>query len=238
MDKINKLCVCHYTPLQERKKFMTEQCKKYKINEKLIFIEKFDRENIPECLLNLFDEKKLKKCEISLFLKHINAMGKIVSDDYGIIMEDDTIFKERFIEKFNNLTNILPPNFDVLYVGIFPFYDFYKKKYNRDNPIPKNTEKVGEFYDMKKTIVFPWTGNNKGTDFYIISKKCCKMFLDYFKYLMINKQKINLPIDHFMGLFLFDKKANIYWSDQEISIHGSWGEGYNKNCVFKNSMGH
>ena len=238
MDEIKKICICHYTPLKERKKFMIEQCQRYKIDDKLHFIEKFDRENIPENLVNLFDEKKLKKCEISLFLKHINAMGKIVNDDYGIIMEDDTIFKDEFNKKFNNLTKILPQDFDILYVGVFPFYEYYKKKYNRENPIPDNAKKVGNFYDMKNTIVFPWTGNNKGTDFYIISKKCCKIFLDYIKFLMINKQKINLPIDHFMGIFLFNKKANIYWGNEEISIHGSWGEGYNKNCVFKNSMGH
>ena len=238
MNKIKKICICHYTPLKERKEYMIKQCKKYDIYNKLIFLEKFDREKIPVNLLNLFDENKLKKCEISLFLKHIHSMGKIMEDNYGIILEDDTIFKDNFIEKFNNILMKIPENFDILYTGVFPFYNYYKKINKKDNPIPKNAKKFGNLYEMKNTIVFPWTGNNKGTDFYIISKKCCKMFLEYFKKIIINKQKINLPIDHFMGQFLYNKKANVYWSDEEITIHGSWGEGFNKNAFFKNSMGH
>ena len=46
MDQIDKIYICHYTPLIERKEYMLEQCKKYKINDKLIFIKKFDREHI------------------------------------------------------------------------------------------------------------------------------------------------------------------------------------------------
>ena len=103
------------------------------------------------------------------------------------------------------------------------------------HPIPENAKTFGKFKDMKNTTVFPWTGNNKGTDFYIISKTCCEQFLNFIKNTIKTKNKINSPIDHFMGQFLY--KSNVYWSSEEITIHGSWGDGWNyNNAVFKNSM--
>jgi len=237
MNYDNNIFICHYTPLTERKEFMTTQCKKYNIDNKLTFIEKFDRENIPQIYLNIFDHTKLKMCEISLFLKHINAMKKIYDSkyDYGIVMEDDVIFKDNFINNYNDITNKIPDDFDILYVGFFPFLkDWRIRNITNKHPIPDNSKSIGKFKDMKNISVFPWTGNNKGTDFYIISKKCCKLFLDFIKNTIKNNDKINSPIDHFMGQFTY--KSNVYWTSEEITIHGSWGEGWNNNAIFKNSM--
>ena len=236
-DKFDKFYICNYTPLKERKQFMIEQNTKYNLQNKLHFINEFDRENIPNKFLDIFDTSKLKLCEISLFLKHIEGMRLIheSNKEFGIIMEDDVVYKDNFFNNFNQKYDIFPDDFDILYIGVFPFNKYFKERGTRNNTVPDNSYKVGSLYNMKKVEVFPWTGNNKGTDFYIISKKCCEMFISIIKNCMVNKKKINLPIDHFMGQLTFNKDSNIYWSKDEITCHGSWsGEGGLN--MFKNSM--
>ena len=236
MNKFNKIYICNYTPLKERKQFMIEQNIKYNLQNHLHFINEFDRENIPKKFLNIFNTQKLKLGEISLFLKHIEAMKLIIKSnkEFGIIIEDDVIYKDNFLNNFNKKYDIFPDDFDILYVGVFPFYKYFRTRNIRNHPIPDNSQKVGSFYNMTRVEVFPWTGNNKGTDFYIISKKCCELFISIIKNFMENKNKINSPIDHFMGQLLFNKNANIFWSKDEITYHGSWsGGGFNK---FKTSL--
>ena len=46
-----------------------------------------------------------------------------------------------------------------------------------------------------------------------------------------------------MGQLLFQYKANIYWTKNEITLHGSWGDGPDAsgeyiNAVFKCAMPH
>ena len=239
MELFKKIYICHYTPLKDRKQHMIEQCKKYKILEKLDFIEEFDRDILQVNHLTLFNTQKLKLCEISLFLKHIRAMEKIVAsgENAGIIMEDDVIFKDNFIDNFKHIMREIPPDFDILYTGFFPFIKEYQHHMKKSYPIPADAKTFGSFKDMKNVLVFPWSGNAKGTDFFIISKKCCLKFINFINMLK-NKpdKKISIAIDWFMGQFLYYAKANVYWCDKEITIHGSWGEGWNKNAVFKNSM--
>ena len=236
IKNIDKINICHYTPLKERYEHMIEQCKKYNIQEKLLFITEYDRENLSKNDTSIFDTNKLKMCEISLFLKHIKAMKNIIDSkkEYGIIMEDDVIFKDDFINNFNELTKIFPENFDVIYTGVFPFYKEYKNYSKCNNPILNSKNKIGNLYNMDNIIIFPWTGNNKGTDFYIISRKGCTKFILFIEKLKKNDNKIIHPIDHFMGLFFYHN-GNVYWGNQEITLHGSCCN-YVPNGVFQNSM--
>ena len=87
---------------------------------------------------------------------------------------------------------------------------------------------------MTNITIFPWTGNNKGTDFYIISKSGCKKILSFTQYLRKRNIKISDPIDHFMGKF-FHKGGIIYWSEKDITLHGSSCK-YITNGIFKNAM--
>ena len=43
-----------------------------------------------------------------------------------------------------------------------------------------------------------------------------------------------MPINHFMGQFFY-KNGNVYWSNNEITLHGSSCK-YITNGIFKNSM--
>ena len=242
INNFDKLYICHYTPLTERFDHMNIQCKKYDIQEKLLFITEYDREKLSENDTVYFDKNKLRMGEISLFLKHIKAMKNIIDSkkEYGIIMEDDVIFKDNFINNFNELTKTLPETFDIIYTGVFPFYKEYKHHSNCENPIFKSNNTIGNLCNMDNITVFPWTGNNKGTDFYIISRKACIKFILFIE--KINKtlhqfpkaKKIESPIDHFMGLFFYNN-GNVFWSNKEITLHGSYGK-YVKNGLFKSSI--
>tara|TARA_Y100000768_G_scaffold36911_2_gene24139 strand:+ start:9474 stop:11024 length:1551 start_codon:yes stop_codon:yes gene_type:complete len=228
-----KIYVCHYTPLKERKESFIRQSEKINIEEMVIFLEKNDRERIDRNNLNIFDTNKLKMSEISLFLKHLDGMKMILSDDnnnYGILMEDDCIFKENFLHYLIEYMKSLPKEFDIIYPGYFPFSDYYKQCTGNINPISDEMIGVNRyFYNMTNKMVFPWTGNNKGTDFFIISKKCCKLILDDIEKKRRLNEKMSKPIDHYLGTFLFNNKANVYWTNDNIVEHGSL-------TIFKNSM--
>ena len=75
------------------------------------------------------ESPKLKLSEISLFTKHIDGMKSIIESnyEYGIIMEDDCIFEEMFLEYLIKYITNLPINFDIVYPGFFPFLKYYKQ---------------------------------------------------------------------------------------------------------------
>ena len=76
------------------------------------------------------------------------------------------------------------------------------------------------FIDMSKIILFPWTGPNKGTDFYIIDNEMCKQFVRFYDNCPENE--IRHPIDHFMGLFtLYKTKLKSHWTPFSLITHGS-----------------
>jgi GR25 family glycosyltransferase involved in LPS biosynthesis len=182
--------------------------------------------------LKVFDTNKLKLSEISLFMKHLNGMETILKSQYtyGILMEDDCIFKNNFLHYLQEYVMHLPLDFDVIYPGYFPFSKYYTQYTGNKSPIRDTTIKVNNyFYDMTNQIIFPWTGNNKGTDFYIISKKCCQFLLNEVEKIKNTNDKISQPIDHYIGTKLSINKAKVYWVQNDIVEHGSL-------TIFNNSM--
>ena len=228
----SKIYVCHYTPLRDRKSLFIKQSTKCNLLDKIKFLENNDREHLPSNYTNNYDTTKLKLCEISLFTKHIDGMKSIMDGnyEYGIIMEDDCVFEDNFLEYLIKYITKLPLYFDIIYPGYFPFLKYYKQYSGNNHPIKNEMPEINEyFYNMTNICVFPWTGNNKGTDFYIISKKGCKLILDEFEKNKSSNVKISQPIDHYMGTMLSRMKANVYWTKIDIVSHGSL-------TIFKNSM--
>ena len=146
--------------------------------------------------------RNLNKGEIGCFLSHKLLWEKTLEEkdsDYSIIFEDDAIFTENFIEKFNDIinTNI---NFNILFIG-GSYVDNYKmtKSIRVRNNIVK--------YDYSKE----WDGDdcNRTTHAYIINKKTCQLLLDtYYKLLETN---IALgPVDHYIMYILRVNKKDIH----------------------------
>jgi len=65
----------------------------------------------------LFD-KCMKKSMMSLMNKHFYVY-KLISEKYekALILEDDVILNDNFIENLNNYMTQLPENFDMLFIG-------------------------------------------------------------------------------------------------------------------------
>jgi GR25 family glycosyltransferase involved in LPS biosynthesis len=218
--------ICHYTPLHERKSFFKEQIERLSLQLQPNFIQDYDREVMTNTHRDKFS--KIADAERSLFLKHMKCLENIQSheEDFGIIMEDDCIFRDDFSTHLDKILKNMPVGFDILYTGVFPFY--------KQNPNPVPLDRISDklFYDMKDVQVFPWTGNNKGTDFYIVSKKMCRCLIDTFN----STAQISIPIDHWLGQVCYNMKCNVFWYREEFTIHGSWGDGNGVNAAFSNSL--
>jgi GR25 family glycosyltransferase involved in LPS biosynthesis len=230
-----KFYICHYTPLQKR--FLIQKNHFDKLGIKNYeFVTNFDRENIPEADLKKFGNN-LKMSEISLFIKHIESMRKIINENqqYGVIMEDDAILRSNFIENLSFIEKNVPDNFGIIYCGYYQFVKEYLQRCSQLKETPhhifkimnreqvyNNAYKSSLFEDMSNIILFPWTGPNKGTDFYIIDNEMCKKFVHYYDNCIENG--IKHPIDHFMGLFTYHNKLKNYWTPFSLITHGSLGQ--------------
>jgi GR25 family glycosyltransferase involved in LPS biosynthesis len=227
--------ILHYSKLTDRHKFQIKQFKEHNIENMINFIYDKDQEDLTQKDLDLFDTNKLNKGEISLLCKTFNIYNKIIEQNlnYGIIMEDDSILLPNFKNKINYILNNLPLDFDIVYIGCFSHDEYYSKINNGlKDPCKKGKKISNIFYDMTNVLVFPWLGNNKGTDMYIISNNACKKIINFINFInFINnyykdtsQKKINLPIDHYMGLFFYNMNAKVYWTSKyEIDLikHGS-----------------
>jgi len=136
-----KTYITHYTKLEERKKFILNQLKKVGIND-FEFIEDYDKEKLTPDIINKYystdidsfnitakitkdrcgggEYRVLKDSEISLMIKHIEALKRLSCSDneYGLILEDDCVFDSR-VNK-NSLDNIIktcPSDADVIVIG-------------------------------------------------------------------------------------------------------------------------
>lgn len=230
--------ICHYTKLKDRKLAFDNQLEKFGLTDNTMFITDYDYDELNDNDLQHFDDRALTLKEISLFIKHIQSWKNIVSSgkDYGIVMEDDCIFNDNFVDDFNNLLINYPENFDILYVGTFPFYK------QNPTPVPQHADLIGNFHDMTNQTVFPWTGNNKGTDFYIISAEYSKKLIASVESKdlqdlttpssTLQANNVCMAIDWWIGQYSHILNAKIYWLNKEISKHGSWGD----DKIFSNSL--
>lgn len=197
-------CICHYTPLIERKTSVLEQLNKYKISN-FNLIEICNKEDLNENIFKKFTN--FKASEISLFLKHVSIYEKFLNNnEYIIVLEDDFIFKYEPMEKIQELINEANENgnWDLIFSG-----DCCNLHYN--NIIPNKK--------LYKTNL------SRGTCMYIININTTKKLLDIF-----NLEKIiDKPIDHWFN-YIFKKYDFIsYWSEPTLVMQGSETKIFNSS---------
>ncbi len=138
MLNVEKIYVTHYTKLAERKQKLDGFLRENKL--KADYIYDFDRDILNENIINEYykcDEKeynntiskaygnkstlfrKLNLSEISLTIKHYHAIKKISEEckEYGLILEDDVLFKEDFVNLFNKYLDNTPKDWEVIFMG-------------------------------------------------------------------------------------------------------------------------
>lgn len=183
--------VTHYTPLIDRKENIIKQFTKFNITN-YEFIELYDKEK-----LNIRDIEKfidLKLSEISLFLKHIEIFKKNINDII-IVLEDDAIFIEDFLEKIKYYLNNLPKNWDIIFSG----------------------ECCNMHLNYITNKIFYESNGSRGTCMYILNKNINKKL----SIILENTNIINKPVDHWFDSLNKTHNLKYYWTEPVLVHQGS-----------------
>lgn len=144
---------------------------------------------------------KLRNGEIGVFISHLRIFKKILENNYpmALIFEDDAIFCEDFVLKFNNLLNNIVPDTDILYVG-----GRFESNYSmRDGTM------INDTIIRHNSINNNWLGSSMDKDrtmhAYIISNKLAKKCLDIFHsttiYHAVDSWILHLCIDNSIPIY-------------------------------------
>jgi GR25 family glycosyltransferase involved in LPS biosynthesis len=212
-----KIFVIHYDKLVERKKNIDYQLKLNNISAE--FISNKSIENITYTERKMF--RNIKDVEMSICLHHIECFKKIanlIDIDYALILEDDVILCDNFINILNKYISLLPPDFDMLFIGD-----------GCGMHIPKNQLINNKFIYKKDNYPSSWggLGATKCLDSYIISKKCAELIINKLK---LPNYTILCPADHWLNHVIRNNNLNVYWAEPTIVKQGS------ENKFFKSSV--
>lgn len=201
---VNNVYVCHYKKLKERKKSILEQFQEERIY-RYEFIEKFDKdewkiEEIEKEYPKVFKEWKkglqsydsnAQNSERSLALKHAFILKDIFKNQYdsSLILEDDAIICDNFVNYCNLFMEQLPDDWDVVWVG---------SCLNLHEP------------SIEGKYVYKTSRGSRCTHAFLVSKLMVNKVIDVIS-------DINLPSDHFYN-YLIDKfNLNNYWFEPSLS---------------------
>lgn len=214
MLNIDKVFVCHYSKLVERKKNIIDHLGKNNIffefvenepsNEdyKKYFsfsIEEWYKKHVCLNYNNFHEPRMLKTSEASLAFKHLNIYKNICDNSYkqSIVFEDDVLLENNFCENFNYCLSRTPDDWDMIFIGNgcdlrIPFQDLQKGKiaYHKQHPA------------------------SKCTDSYVIK-------LDAAKKILNSINNINLPIDFELNYQMYINNLKVYWWEPPLVKQGS-----------------
>lgn len=138
MLNVEKIFILHYTKLVERKKRLDAMLSHFNI-EAEYFLD-YDQEDLTPQIIEEYykpDEteyerkindlygsraapyRELNIAQISCTIKHYNCIKKVAEEtkEYGLVLEDDVIFVEGFVEKFNLFLQETPSDWDAIFLG-------------------------------------------------------------------------------------------------------------------------
>lgn len=146
--------------------------------------------------------KVLNLSEKSIFLKHLVAFQLLVAsgETWGVIAEDDIIFKENSIERLSDLIDELPDSVDFIDIGggvnLKAQYAFNKLPYFKENLYlidPPSTRTVCA---------------------YIINRSFAQRILNLQEHPVI-------MIDFYIAFALQEFGSKVFWVEDPIFVHGS-----------------
>jgi GR25 family glycosyltransferase involved in LPS biosynthesis len=194
---VDKIYICHYKKLIERKKFILDQLNQLNLNN-YEFVEDFEKENLNSKEINNeykminHPSTKMTDGEKSLALKHALIIKKSYDMQYNsvLILEDDAVLTENFIKKFNDYYQQLPINWDIAWVGSC----FHLKE-----------------PEIEGINVYKTNRGSRCTHAFCISQN----FLN-----KIHKEveNINLPSDHYYNFLVKTFNLNNYWFQPPLAF--------------------
>ena len=149
--------------------------------------------------------------ELGCLLSHINIYKMMIKNNIeeAFILEDDNVFGENFVNRFETILNEKPDDFDILYLG----GSFNKEHYTkRGKIVTKHIKKYDNMslseWDRRRKVEEFCRDLYRTTGAYIISLKGAKKLVKKFK----NDGNLHVstkPIDHWL-FRNFIEKDNIY----------------------------
>ena len=214
MLAVNGVYIAHYSLLSNRKKILENQLLKYGITSTWFEQEPLDHE--VDILYNSNREdweskvslmeyihpvpyKILNKPEISVTYKHLKMYERMIEENLYtcLILEDDVIFENNFINQFNLYLYNTPRNWDMIFIGS-----------GCDLRIDASRLKSGKTSYLKEHPA------SKCADSYIIKKSSAEKILSTLK-------RFSFPIDFELNYQMYLHKMNVYWWDPPIVRQGS-----------------
>jgi len=165
--------------------------------------------------------------ERGVFISHMRIFQEILDKnyDYGFIMEDDALFCDNFMEKYNALIKDMPLDTNILYIG-----GRFKPNFEMK---PENCIKISDTIVQHKKINGKWPGgadNDRTTQAYIISKLGARLLLHFFN---LNRENIDLkPVDHWALQVFYENYINIYNSSPLLCYSPRHSESDIRNNMF------
>lgn len=196
---LDKIYICHWKKLLSRKQKLLNSLNEQNIKN-YIFIEDYDKDDWnEEELKNQFPDafgktpsgRNLNNSEISLLLKHYYIMRDLLNSDssYALVLEDDVVFCNDFLDSLERCYNQLPSDWDFVWVGTCcNLHSKYTK---------------GKSVYREKT--------SRCTHAYLISKACSNKILN-------SQYKITEAIDHTYNFFIRKLNLNNYWLEPPLAI--------------------
>ena len=205
-----KVFIIHYTPLTDRKQFLDVEMIRHSLEHE--YIRCYDREDLTNHDLSIFDMNKVRLSECSLIRKHIDAYCRIVSSpfEHNIILEDDVILSNGFRNKIETGLLQLPHDYDMLFIGD-----------GCGLHIPESDQHPGKVIYKKCREPTEWGGDGatRCTDSYFVSRNCARKLI---KYVMeLGNMAIQKPADWWLNQVIRDLKLEVYWMEPTIVTQGS-----------------
>ena len=203
------ILICHYAKLVERKKHLLSQFEHHGITN-YEFIEHFDRDHISNDDRRIFNEN-VSDMLAAVHLTHIHAYKEIENKyDHALIVEDDIILTDNFVNKLQEYLTQLPEDYDMLFIG-----DGCNHHIARDKLISNvNVYKRCLFSTPTCKEEFA----SRCSDSYMVSKKGAIKLNNYITNLT---SKISSPIDWWLNDAAKDNDLNVYWAEPTIVTQGS-----------------
>lgn len=150
---------------------------------------------------------------MAICLSHFYAYNEINQKyDYGLILEDDVLFCENFMNVFNNYTSQLPDSYDMLFLG--DGCNFH---------IPYEILEPDKNVYRKCLEPTDWGGNGatRYTDSYLVSKKCANKLYNFLNNYNVMGHKIDLPVDWWLNVASRINDLDVYWAEPTIVTQGT-----------------
>jgi len=152
---------------------------------------------------------------VSLILKHFWVYKEIsIKYDCALILEDDAILADNFVEILDKYMAELPADYDMLFIG---------------DGCNLHMPNIPDKYIYEKCL-HPTSlgdGASRCSDSYIVNKKCAIKLYEYISHL---NYKINISSDFWINKAARDNNLKVYWSEPTIVSQGT------ENGLFKTSI--